>query len=167
MKKFLLNHKGLSIIEMLVASALLGVVALAIHTVVANLIRGGARVEQKVSLQKIVRSLIYQVSTREQNLPGVIPDSRFSNPAFDPYNDPTIANETCFTRTGEEGSSNSPDCFYKIKYFRLQIIDTKFKQGSDLGRLPLVRLQVKISYTENRKPKDIYVSQFLTSYLSQ
>lgn len=167
MKNILLNRRGLSIVEMMVASALLCIVAFSIQTVVTNLIKGGAKVEQRVSLQKIVRSLIYQISTKEQNLPGVIPDSRFSSASFDPYSDPTIVSETCFSKSGDELPTSDLDCFYKVKYYRLQIVDTKFKTGSDLGRLPLVRLQIKISYVENKLPKDLFVSQFMTSFLSQ
>ena len=167
MRNFVGNNRGLSIVEMLVASVLLVIVAFGVQTVVTGLIKGGTKVEQKVSLQKIVRSLIYQVSTKQQNQPGIIPDARFANPNFDAYSDPDIGNQTCYNRTGVEVKTTDTDCFYTVRYFRLQVLDTKFKATSDVAKIPLTRLQIKISYLDAKEKKDLYLSQFSTSFLAQ
>lgn len=167
MKKIIGNNHGLSIVEMLVASVLLVIVAFGTQTIVTNLIKSGTKVEQKVSLQKIVRSLIYQIATKEQNTPGVIPDSRFANPSFDPYADPEIGSHSCYNRNGVEVQLADQDCFYNIRYFRIQVLDTKFAAGSDVGKIPLTRLQIKISYIDGKENKDLFISQFISSYLSQ
>jgi hypothetical protein len=167
MKKIIGNNRGLSIVEMLVASVLLVIVAFGVQTVVTGLIKGGTKVEQKVSLQKIVRSLIYQISTRQQNQPGVIPDARFANSSFDPYADPEISTQTCYNKSGIEVGIADIGCFYTVRYFRLQILDTKFSATSDVAKIPLTRLQIKISYVDGKENKNLYLSQFQTSFLSQ
>lgn len=167
MKKIIGNNRGLSIVEMLVASVLLVIVAFGVQTVVTGLIKGGTKIEQKVSLQKIVRSLIYQISTKQQNQPGVIPDARFANAGFDPYADPEIGTQTCYNKTGVEVQLTDIDCFYTVRYFRVQVLDTKFSANSDVAKIPLTRLQIKISYVDNKEKKNLFLSQFQTSFLSQ
>lgn len=169
-----LNRRGVTLIEMAVAIGLLGVVAVGVQSVIVNLVKEGSQIKQRAKLQKIARSLLYQVSTGTKGLPGPVRGERFLDPAYKPFDDEALAERKCFDAEG--GPSPAPatmadpapvDCAYDIAYYRLQMFDEKFGPSSDIGKLPLYRLYVRIRYKENGASREFYLSQFVTPVLSQ
>lgn len=163
-----LNRRGITLVEMIIAIALLAVITFGVQTMILNMVGGAAQIKQRAKLQKIVRSMMYRISNDTRYVPGAVRDARFDAPDFVPFDDPTVADRACFDQEGGSiAPTSGPACAYDVSYYRLQMVDGKFGPASDLGRLPLYRLYLRVKYTENRVPKQFFISQFMTSVLSQ
>lgn len=161
------NQRGFTLVEALVTTALFVTMVMAIQTVTLNMTRGGIKVNQKARLQKIARSVLYQLASASQRFPGIVRDARFADPKFQAFDDPTIADQTCFNEEGGQVALDAKDCVFKVSSYQVQMVSTDYAYGSDLAPLPLYRLYVRFRYNEDATVKTFVVSQFLTPSLRQ
>jgi len=161
------NQRGFTLVEALVTTALFITMVLAVQTVTLNMTRQGIKVNQKARLQKIARSVLYQLASASQRFPGLVRDARFADPNFQPFDDANIADQSCFNDDGGQVALTAVDCTFKVSSYQVQMVTTDYAYGSDLAPLPLYRLYVRFSYTENGIGKTFIVSQFLTPSLWQ
>lgn len=161
------NEKGFSLVEILVANAILIIAIMAIQTVVLHVNTQGIRVAQRSRLQKIGRTVINQLTETARKYPAVSRDARFDDPNFTAFDDPNIAEQTCYTEEGGSTLLTSPDCLFRVSYYQVQMVNLTFTAGSDLRPMPLYRLYIRFTYPENGKTKEFIVTQFLTPTLWQ
>lgn len=161
------NQKGLSLVEILVANAILVIAIMAIQSVVLHVNSQGIRVAQRSRLQKIGRTVVNQLTESARKFPPAPRDSRFDDPNFTAFDDPNIAEQTCYTEEGGMTSVGGPDCLFRVSYYQIQMHNMTFAAGSDLRPMPLYRLYIRFTYPENGKTKQFIVTQFLTPTLWQ
>lgn len=161
------NEKGLSLVEILVANAILIIAVMAIQSVVLHVNTQGIRVAQRSRLQKIGRTVINQLTENARKYPAASRDARFDDPNFTAFDDPNIAEQTCYTEEGGQTTLNGADCLFKVSYYQIQMVNMSFTAGSDLRPMPLYRLYIRFTYPENGKTKEFIVTQFLTPTLWQ
>lgn len=162
-----MNQRGFTMIEVVIGSALVVTATFAIYSASLFTIKQGLKVERRSQFERIARILLQNISDKGLRYPGMLADSRFDNPTFQPFDDPTIADLTCFTKDGIETKPTNSDCLYNVSWYQLQQTDTEFASNNDMRPLPLYRLFIRIRYVENGQNKEFFISQFLTPGLWQ
>ncbi|MGZ3721961.1 MAG: PulJ/GspJ family protein [Bdellovibrionales bacterium] len=163
----LLNNRGFTLVEAMVTSALFIIMVMALQTVSLNMANDGLRVAQKSRLQKIARSVVYQISNTTRHYPGASRDARFDNPAFQAFDDPTIADQSCFNDEGGQTPLQAPDCTYQVSSYQVQMASTEFAAGSDVRMMPLYRISIRFKYKEGTTAKSFVITKFSTESLWQ
>lgn len=163
----LAGQKGFTLVEILIASALLVVAIMAIQAVILHVTTEGIRVNQRSRLEKVARAVIYQLTENARKYPAVARDARFDDPNFQAFDDNSVADQSCYTEEGGSTSTSSPDCLFRVSSYKIQMVNSTFAPGSDLRPMPLYRLFIRFTYPENGKIKKFIVTQFLTPTLWQ
>jgi prepilin-type N-terminal cleavage/methylation domain-containing protein len=161
------NQKGFTLVEILVASAILIFAIMAIQTVILHVTTEGVRVNQRSRLEKVARAVIYELTENARKYPAAARDARFDDPNFQAFDDNSIADQSCYTEEGGSTSTSSPDCLFRVSSYKIQMANSTFAAGSDLRPMPLYRLFIRFTYPENGKTKQFIVTQFLTPTLWQ
>lgn len=162
------SQSGFSLMEVLVASALIGIAAMATSSLVVFLAGQQKSLREHGSLQRSARSFLHQISSTERNIPAFSQPANWGQPGYDPYTDTSFAQEICYTIEGTPlKESTDPGCFFKIQYFRLVVTDQKYNPAHDVASLPLTRLFFRVQFKAAEQERVYHFSKFEAMYLQQ
>lgn len=164
------DQRGFSFVEVLVGLGIAVMAGFIIYQVSSFVVSQGTEVRKKAQLQKVVRSLVSQITTAYHNVPAIPFDGRFRDPNFQPFDDPNLSDYLCYTVEGAPVDPADKRCYFQAAFYRVQMHDTSFPASSDLGWIPLTRLFIRIMYPDplvKGQIKKFHLSQFMTSVLSQ
>jgi hypothetical protein len=167
MKRLVLNDRGFTLIEALITTALFIIMVMAVQSLTLDLARDGLKVSKKARMQKIARTVMYQLVTSSERFPGVPRDARFDSPVFQPFDDNTVSDQLCYNDDGGQTTVGATDCTVYVSSYKVQMVSKEYAAGSDLRLLPLYRLNVRFKFKDNGADRSIVLTQFLTPSLRQ
>lgn len=161
-------QSGFTLVEVLVASALIGLAALITSSLFVFITGQQKSLREHGSLQRSARAFLHQIASTERNVPAFPQPQRWGQAGYDPYVDPSIAQEVCYTMEGTSLKQTAdPSCFFKIQYFRIVVTDQKYNPVHDIASLPLTRLFFRVQFRAGEQERVYHFSKFEAMYLQQ
>lgn len=168
----ILKHRrscaGYTLVEAVVAAGVIGIVVMAAASMIGSMSADKRKLQQRSLLQRSARAFVHQIAMSEKNIPASAQPARWGQSGYDPYADPQLAQEICYSADGiPVVSPKDPSCFFKIQYFHLVITDQKYPSSQDIASLPITRLYFKVSFRESDRDLVYYFSRLQTNFLQQ
>ncbi len=168
-----MNRRGISLIEVVVASVLLGILVMGFMSLQKFLFKGTQTALNQGALVRALALMREDLLRDDRYLPPQeIPstaDPRDPSTLNGLLDDPETAGQKCYTRYGSEVTACLPaeQAFFKVRYAKFRQPDLSFYDTptNEMNRIPLAfyRVRVEFSPDNGKTQKTIYFSQYATS----
>ena len=159
------NKKGITVVETVVAAAILAILVFAIMSLKQIVFKMSQGVVQRSSNARIIFAIQEELVKEMDSLPfrsnaAFITGASFNQAAYEASFDDTSAQQSCYNKEGIEiPVTNKPVCEFKVSYYRVQEVDRNYT--GDLAKIPLSRLVMRLAYIDKntKTPRTLYLSR--------
>lgn len=170
--KIIRNQKGISITEIIVASAILGVLVFAIMSMKDMVFKMSQGVLQRSSVARIIFAIQEDLVKDVASLPfrnnaTFITGKTFDQKAYESSFNDSSAQKACYDKEGQPiPYTTSSLCEFKVSYYRVQEVDRTYATSD--AQVPLSRLVMRVTYTDKntKSPRTVYLSRLKAHVLN-
>lgn len=163
--KILRNRKGVTIVELVVSSAILAILVFAIMSLKQIVFKMSQGVIQRSSNARIIYAIQEELVKEMDSLPfrdnaTFITGASFDQAAYEASFNDSSAQQSCYNKEGIEIPVTTESvCEFKVSYYRVQEVDRNYT--GDLAKVPLSRLVMRLGYTDKNTntPRTLYLSR--------
>lgn len=176
--KLIRNQNGFSILEVVLAAAILGLTVAAVISFQSGILKQSQVILQRSSLVRVVYSVQEDLMKEIENLPfrknaNFFNGTTFDQAAYEASFDDKEAHQACFDSEGRPLKSiSAPNCAIRLSFYRLQEVDRNYQgmvavAGTSFNYVPMSRLfiRVKILDSSNNTERMYYFSRLKTHVL--
>lgn len=146
------NRKGVTIVELVVSSAILAILVFAIMSMKQVVFKMSQGVIQRSSNARIIFAIQEELVKEMDSLPfrlnaTFLTGATFDQTAYEASFDDANAQQSCYNKEGIQIPVTTDEvCEFKVSYYRVQEVDRNYT--GDLSRIPLSRLVMRLSYMD-------------------
>ncbi|MBX3016268.1 MAG: prepilin-type N-terminal cleavage/methylation domain-containing protein [Bdellovibrionaceae bacterium] len=146
------SQKGFTIVEVMIAMLILGMVLLAWMSLESFTAQTVRRVSDFSAGQKVMLTIMNDVLSSEKGLPAFEPRPEFFKTNLtraelkDAFDKTTGRKSLCYDRNAML-TTDPIACYYRVSYFKIRVRDNTYV-GSELSNIPMARVIVQISYQD-------------------
>jgi hypothetical protein len=163
--KHLRNSRGLSLVELIVAAGIMGVLVFAIMSMKTMVFKMSQGVLQRSSNARIIFSIQEELVKEMDSLPFRSDAAFITGPTFDQalYEasfDDTNAQKICYDKEGMQiPFTTDPVCEFNVSYYRVQEVDRNYT--GTLSQIPLSRLVMRLNFIDSntKTARSLYLSR--------
>lgn len=173
------NQNGFSIIEVILAAAILGLTVAAVISFQSGILKQSQSILQRSSVIRVVYSIQEDIMKDIDNLPFrknaiFFNGAKFDQDTYEKSFDDDEAQQACFDYEGHAlNSTSNENCAIRVSYYRAQKMDRNFAgsvayAGTSFGYVPISRVFIRIKLFDNalNTEKVYYFSRLKTHVIS-
>jgi type II secretory pathway pseudopilin PulG len=169
---------GMSLVEVLVAAGMLGIVTLSVSKVILNITKQARVEEQRSTEHQVLSNIVKDVLANDAWMPPQPPDTNLSDSKFENristtyYDDQGASTQASDCATAKYDATtcaallkSGVKCFFKVRWYKKGVFDQNYPNTHSLASLPMSFYEMEVTYCSLQRPKTLMLTRYVTNYL--